>query len=365
MAMGYFDHQQFISAATQLTTVPPTITKNDLLAGLQDGSIIQFGAQYAYPTQIVYVGIDINEFRDIDVDKEHTYLADFYIWFRYQGNLAMDSIMFENSVDASGLGVPLAAKDFGNTHYRLYRIRSTFSNSFDLRNYPFDRQWLTIELRHVSRERHSLLFVVDLLGLGDVTTQANILQNLNRAHVFESINEWQPVNGLYHTETVHEYTTRGDPAHFGNKADIQRSQFYAGIEIQRDVIRFTSKTMLPVFFIIALAYLGLFLPNQEFETITGIMTGTVLSVVFFHVDLSGRLNVGYTVALDYAFYVIYALLAIELMISIIAWHRSVKDKGNSVMVVRLFWLMRILYPTVLIGGSLWMAVVYNVLPIAH
>ena len=119
------------------------------------------------------------------------------------------------------------------------------------------------------------------------------------------------------------------------------------IVIQRDVLRFTAKTMLPVFFLITLAYLGFFLPGKQFETITGIMTGTILSVVFFHVDLLGRLRVGYTVAQDYIFYLIYGILTVELLLSIIAWHKEDDDGSVS----RLFWAMRILYPLVLVVGS--------------
>ena len=86
------------------------------------------------------------------------------------------------------------------------------------------------------------------------------------------------------------------------------------------------------------------------------MTGTVLSVVFFHVDLSSRLNVGYNVALDYAFYIIYALLTTELLLSIISWHKEMDDTVTQ----RLFWAMRILYPLVLAAGTIAIILVYNI-----
>jgi branched-chain amino acid transport system substrate-binding protein len=138
--------------------------------------------------------------------------------------------------------------------------------------------------------------------------------------------------------------------------DIEYPHFNAQIEVQRDILRFTAKTMLPVLFIIMLTYLGLFLPGKQFETISGIMTGTVLSVVFFHVDLSSRLNVGYNVALDYAFYIIYALLTTELLLSIIAWHKEENDTVTN----RLFWAMRIMYPLVLAVGTVAIILVYKI-----
>ena len=178
----------------------------------------------------------------------------------------------------------------------------------------------------------------------------------HRAEAFINITDWHPTTGYYFQDTAHEYTTRGDPTLFGRKRDIGYSRFNAQIEVQRDILRFTAKSMLPVLLIIMLTYLSLFLPGKQFETISGILTGTVLSVVFFHVDLSSHLDVGYNVALDYAFYIIYALLTAELLLSIIAWHKETDD----IVTKRLFWAMRILYPLVLVAGTIIIVLVYNI-----
>lgn len=359
MAMGIFESGKFISAPIQLASLEGHETDEEIQEGIEEGIMVEVGDKCFYKTQIVYVGIDINEFNNVDIDVEHTFLVDFYLWFRYNGDLDLDHVMFDNSVETIALDEPMISKELGETSYRLFRIRDTFTNAFNLSKYPFDKQELSIHLRHNLVERKNLIFVVDTLGLGDVTTRRTILESLERAHAFDTVNDWQPTNGFFYADSVHDYTTRGNPTQFGEKSDIEHSRFNASIEVKRDVIRFTAKTMLPVLCIIVLAYLGLFLPNREFETITSIMTGTVLSVVFFHVDLSGRLNVGYTVALDYAFYAIYALLASELFISIVAWHKSTTE-GNEKMISVLFWAMRMLYPIVLVGGVIAMIFFYDI-----
>ncbi len=359
MAMGSFQGGKFISAPVQLAALDGHETDEEIENRIDEGAMIRVGEKCLYLTQIVYVGIDINEFNNVDVDGEHTFLADFYLWFRYNGDLDFDHIVFDNSVEQISLDDPLIEKELGETSYRLFRIRDVFTDPFNLGKYPFDEQYLSIHLRHNMLERKNLIFVVDTLGLGDVTTRKTILESLDKAHAFDAVNDWKPTNGFFYADSIHEYTTRGNPEQFGQKSDIEHSRFNAAIQIKRDVIRFTAKTMLPVFCIIILAYLGLFLPGREFETITSIMTGTVLSVVFFHVDLSGRLNVGYTVALDYAFYAIYGLLATELFISIIAWHKSTQE-GNEKIISVLFWTMRVLYPLVLIGGTVAAILFYDV-----
>ena len=359
MAMGTFQNGLFISAPLQVAALEGHESDEDIEAGIEEGTMIEVGEKCFYVTQIVYVGIDINEFNNVDIDDTRTFLVDFYLWFRFNGDLDLNNVLFDNSVETISLDSPMISKEFGDTSYRLFRIRDSFTDAFNLSRYPFDKQKLSIRLRHNLIERKNLIFVVDTLGLGDVTTRTAILESLGRARAFDAVNDWQPTNGFFFADTIHDYTTRGNPAQLGEKSEIEHSRFNASIEIKRDVMRFTAKTMLPVLCIIVLAYLGLFLPNREFETITSIMTGTVLSVVFFHVDLSGRLNVGYTVALDYAFYAIYALLATELFISIVAWHKSTKE-GNDKTISILFWTMRLLYPIVLIGGVIAIIHFYEV-----
>ncbi len=358
MAMGVFQNKQFISAPIQLASTNSFAMTKEIFEGLKTGKIIKLDPGYAYKTQIVYVGIDINEFTDLDIDGDHTYFADFYLWFRYQDELDFSEIFFDNSENEIALDNPLEEKTVNGMQYRLYHIRDTFTDSFDLSDYPFDHQQLQIKLRHSSLQRKELIFVTDFLGLGD-TTRDSILQNLERARAFDRVTDWQPVTGYFFADTIHEYSTRGDPTLLGKKNEIERSRFNTAIEIKRDVLGFTAKTMMPIFWIIVLAYLGLFLPGREFDTITGLMTGTVLSVVFFHVGLAGQLNVGYTVALDNVFYIIYALLATALFLSIIAWHKSAKNEESKA-ISQIFWFMRLLYPIVLIGVIVASIVIYDI-----
>ena len=360
LAMGLFDNDKFISAPVQLYSIEKEDLPDDYGKKIASGHIIRQNGQYFGKTRIVYVGVDINEFDDIDVDGEHTYFVDFYLWFRYKGEkLDFSEVKFDNSVKDLSLDSPLEEKEFGDTHYILFKVRETFRNSFDLSDYPFDHQRLPIKLRHSSLERKNLIFVTDILGLGPIT-EDNIKNTLKRSDAFETTTDWNVVTGFFFSDSVHDFGTRGDPTQFDKKSEIEHSRFTAAIEVKRDVIGFTSKTMMPVFWIILLAYLGLFLPGREFDTITGLMTGTVLSVVFFHVGLAGRLNVGYTVALDYAFYIIYALLATELFLSIVAWHRSVKNKDDNA-IKAIFWLMRFLYPAVIIGMVIYAIIHYKVI----
>jgi ABC-type branched-subunit amino acid transport system substrate-binding protein len=357
VAMGVFADHQFISAPVQLQPILDQSYIDDFNAARARQDIIYLNNHPFYKTKIVYAGADINEFSQIDVDDGHVFDVDLYLWFRYQGDVDIENIAFDNAVEPVEL-LPVKSAQYGDTTYNLYRIKAEFSGSYNLRNYPFDHHKLSISFRHPDYDRNELIFVADILGMGDINNTETILSSLERSRAFNAITDWQPVTGNFFQDIIHEYTNRGDPNLFGQKLDIQYSRFNINIEVRRDVLRFMAKTMLPVLFLITLAYLGFYLPGKQFETITGIMTGTILSVVFFHVDLSGRLRVGYTVAQDYVFYLIYGMLTVELLLSILAWHKE----NDEHYVSKMFWIMRIIYPLALLIGTFIILWAFNINP---
>jgi ABC-type branched-subunit amino acid transport system substrate-binding protein len=345
-AIGVFINQNFISAPIQIQLVTLNTQVDSISKSYAQGDLFYTNNQPVYKTKIVYVGTDINEFSQIDIDDEHIFTADFYLWFRYTGDLEIENIIFDNVEEPVELE-PIKTAQYEDVTYKLYRAKATFSGSYDLFQYPFDRHKLRISFRHPDYDRYKVIFVADQLGMGDINNTETLLATFEQSRAFEPITDWFPVTGSFFQDVIHEYTNRGDPTLFGQKLDIQYSRFNITVEVRRDVIRFLTKTMLPLLFLITLAYLGFFLPGNQFEAITGLMTGTLLSVVFFHVDLSGRLRVGYTVIQDYLFYIIYGMLTVELFLSIIAWHKQDDEKT----VKKLFWSMRIIYPLAIILGS--------------
>ncbi|WP_245824175.1 MULTISPECIES: hypothetical protein [Planktothrix] len=83
---------------------------------------------------------------------------------------------------------------------------------------------------------------------------------------------------------------------------LEYSQFNAVIDIKRDLLSFSIKNLLPLWFFVAVAYLLLFLPFEQLSVEA--LSGLLLAVVFYHLSLLQALpdGVGYVVALDYAFY---------------------------------------------------------------
>lgn len=358
MPVGTFSRGKFIAAPVQLQPIldPRQVAGFDSLR--ESGAIIPFERGFLYKTGVVYVGININEVSQVDVEESRQYTIDFYLWFRGQGGIPFDSIEFTNAVDGVDLGEPIAEQQFDDgSIYRLYRIKANFTNTFDLQNYPFDRQALEIKFKHENQTRETLIYVLDFLGM-DHIAGPNLVAQLRQNKAFISVTDWYAADANFYIDTARDYSSLGNPVWFGEDKNVDYSRFNARIDIVRDVSRFIIKNLLPVLFLISLAYLGLFLPKGNYGEITAIMTGTVLSVVFFHVDLSGRLNVGYSVALDFAFYGVYFILVLITLLSIVAWHRAEAEKG----ILGLFLFMRLFYPAFIIIGGLLLLLAYNAFP---
>jgi len=204
LAVGVFKQGQFISALTQFQPVSAPNRIPNLAQEIANGRIIIFAGQYMYKTSIVYTGVDFNEISNLD-DKDSTYQVDFYIWFRYQKHFDEQSdfepthIEFTNSVTVSfkklELGKPLFEEisDDGSV-YRAYRVKANFKERFNFKDYPFDTQKLAVRFRHAKLTRHNIIYVVDLVGLGDTTTQG-ILGKLERNKVLGLITDWKVDKG--------------------------------------------------------------------------------------------------------------------------------------------------------------------------
>ena len=350
IAIGKFERQKFISAFTQLQPVNELNSIADFQEKLDSEQILSVDDSYMYKTNIVYTGIDVNEIRNLD-EKTSSYLVDFYLWFRFQGYIDADNIEFLNygtdrmdSGDKLELDDPIDEEVIDGVTYRCYRVKADFQEEFWFHDYPFDRQKLAVRFRHANLTRDNLIYVVDVVGMRD-TVAREVLSNWEQAQVFSTISDWQVTEVNFFQNILTNNSTLGNPRLFDSDADLQYSRFNTVINIKRDTISFTIKNLLPLLFFIALSYLLLFLPFDYISVEA--VSGTLLAIVFFHLSLLEGLpeGIGYVVALDYGFYIIYSLIALELLLVVIGHKPKIKE--NQAAIERLIAIARIVFPTIL------------------
>jgi branched-chain amino acid transport system substrate-binding protein len=353
--IGSYDHNQLVSAFTQLQIIPNPSIISDRSKKLLSGDILHIGDRYLQTTDIVYVGMDINGLDDIDEAKS-SYMVDFYLWFRYQGNFPADSIEFTNySTENLGAGEkltlnkPIEEGKEGGVNYKVYRMKAKFSENFDFRVYPFDSQTLKVKFRHVNLSRDKLIYVKDIVGMRGARSE-KILERAQRTGIFDNISNWSVEKIEFFQNTLLNNSTLGKRKVIDSELDTGYSQFNVNIVIDRDVRSFVIKNLLPLLFFIIIAYLLTFLPleNVSIEAVSGLL----LAVVFYHLNLTDKLprTVGYTVLLDYAFYTVYFLLGLQLLTIVLSHSNAIKSYGISTS--QLMQWNRIAFPSIIVLTSI-------------
>ncbi|MEM9542823.1 MAG: hypothetical protein AAGA60_25445, partial [Cyanobacteria bacterium P01_E01_bin.42] len=356
--MGVFEEGQFISAAVQLSPIENLDFVSNLDEQLQQEEIINIGDRYLQKTHIIYTGIDINEVNNID-EKNSSYLLDFYLWFKYRAsNINPDNIEFVNydvdrldSGERLTLDEPLELEVVDGLKHTIYQMKADFYDRFDFHDYPFDRQILSIRFQHYNLTRNRIIYVLDLLGTNKITEE-DILESFEKNQVFGTITDWHIKSINYYQSTDIDDSTLGYRVLANTNSQLRYSQFNVEIEIARDLLSFSIKNLLPLWFFVLVAYSLMFLPFEDISVEA--IGGVLLAVVFYHLSLLDSLpdGVGYVVALDYAFYLLYALIGLQLCLVIVGHSKQMQAIGiKNYQLVR---IGKIAFPVIwLIGCLIW------------
>jgi hypothetical protein len=157
---------------------------------------------------------------------------------------------------------------------KFYRIQASLSQNIDLRDYPFDRHALSIELEDKTKTVEEQIFIPD-------TNQSGI----DPAVIIVG---WQ-LDGWNSTVTDHHYAAYGE----------NYSRFKFDIEISRVTLASVIKSFLPVLFMVFITLLSLLLRADKVTTRLTLNISTLLAAVMFHVNLTSSIPpVGYLTFAD-------------------------------------------------------------------
>ena len=348
--VAQFQKRVFVSAPQQFETIfnPERV---NVQRELQAGTIVQIGNVYFWRQNVVYTGIDITKLNRID-QKSSSFSADFYLWFRYVGDAGLNNIEFpggSNPLPQQPLfdpAKPIKSFQTNGVNYRLYQVQGEFKNNFDLRDYPFDRQKLTIRLQNLRTPSDRLIYATDTLGL-----------QLSRTTTDEerySSSLWQYKGIRYAKETVSTTSTKGDPRLFDGNNQVDYPGLSATITVQRHPLAVLGKTALPLLLLALVPLMTMFFSEKIVKeraavTVTALIAGTVLLANAYR-QLP---EVPYTVRIEYLYYAFFGLSLFSIWIAIIGDHLNLN--GHKVMAKRLDWVARVIYVATMLAVGYWLA----------
>ncbi len=342
--IGVYDNGNLISAPVQLQSIPNIELIRDLAGETQAGNVVEVDGNYLYKTQVVYTGIDLIEISNLDM-KNSTFQAEFYLWFRHEGDFDETGIEFINAVEPISLENLIAEDVYDGVTYRAYRVAGNFKGAFDFSAYPFDRQVLDIRFRHRSATKEQLVFVKDELRLMPRDEQVADLAS-------KGIEGWNPIDVVISSEIERSELTLGNPRL--SKAGIEYSAFNVESHIRRDAVSFSIKNLFPIFAVLMLSYLAFYIPADQFGLRVSLGINALMTTAFFSLKVSSDLPpIGYLVALEYIFFMTYTLALFVILVSIFSYVASKNE--NEALIKRLNWLGRIVHPLTIVTTGLLIA----------
>jgi branched-chain amino acid transport system substrate-binding protein len=311
LAVGVYRNQRLISTLTQYQLITDLNTIDNMLKEILEGNIILIDGKFMNKTKLVYTGIDINSISDLSV-KNSSCVIDFYLWFRFEGEFDDSNIEFVNSVDPLSLKRPVIEDKTGDLTTRAYRIKAPFKVNLHFHEFPFDKQTIKIQFRHVKQTRDRLIYISDLLGMR---------LKSNKKRTFSALSSWATDNVMFFQNIITNNSTLGVPKFFNSRNSIKYSQFNAQIQIKRRIVSFLIKNLILIFVMIMISYV----PADVFPIRISIGMSTLLTTAFSHIKLSQEIPVGYILAIEHAFFTVYGLASLSVLASVLIftqWKRT-------------------------------------------
>lgn len=348
--VAQFQKRTFVSAPQQFETIfnPERV---NVPRELKAGTIVQIGDTYFWRQTVVYTGIDINKLNRVD-QQSSSFTADFYLWFRYVGEAGLNDIEFPGGVNPLPKqplfdpAKPSKSYQLNGVNYRLYQLQGEFENSFELRDYPFDQQKLTIRLQNHRIPSDRLIYATDTFGL-------QLPRSTTDAERYSS-SLWEYKGIRYAKETARTTSTEGDPRLFDANNRVDYPGLSATITVQRRPLAVLGKVVPPLLLLALVPLMTLYFSEKIVKeraavTVAALIAGTVLLANAYR-QLP---EVGYTVRLEYLYYVFFGLSLFSIWIAIISDHLSLS--GRKVMAKRLDRLARVLYVATMLAVGYWLA----------
>lgn len=245
--------------------------------------------------QQVFTGVYLMNLYNLDIN-EYSFYADFYLWFRWKGDIDPTNIEFVNAVEKWGFTQNMFYEEPrllpDGFYYNGMRIEGRFYHSFELNKFPIDQHTLDIRIENIDHPIDSLVYVPDTskyLFRNDFTIPG---WNINGADITHHANFYQTNFG--------ETGINGDSF----------SNFTFQLTISRPLSYFLLKLMLPLLVVIVASLGGLLIHPQFIDARTSLPIGGLLSCVFLQQSYSSALpDVGYMVLMDKIYLLSYLLIA--------------------------------------------------------
>jgi hypothetical protein len=283
-------------------------------------AFVSLTAAFGHPPQKVYTGVHLMNLYSLNMD-EHSFYADFYMWFRWKGRLDPTKIEFVNLIEKwssdnagfDGDSTPVKLKD--GSFYKIMRFEGRFFHAFMLNRFPLDQHTLDIQIENPEYPADSIIYVPD-------TGVVSIRKTLNMVG-------WEVSHCGIKTGIQDYGTNFGNPqenAHaFSNLAFI--------VTLKRPLSYFVLKMLLPLLVVMLVSIGALLLHPSYIDTRSSLPIGGLLTAVFLQQTYNDALpDTGYMVLMDKLYLLCYILISLVLLQIILAGNALNRNEPDTLIV---------------------------------
>jgi len=208
------------------------------------------------------VGIYVNALYDLKMEDK-SFMTDFWIWLTY----ANDSLHFEEAMEIPNSKSTdfshFANEQKAGLHWVTQKCKAQIKQDWDVSRFPFDRQYLRIEIEDSKYDTSQLLYVADHLN-SKIDTSFNS-------------KEWR-LESFSLKSDVHTYaTTYGDPELSGQSS---YPRIVAEIQIKRNNSwRLLSKMLTGAYVAFFISCLVFFVSSENQDSRFGLCVGGLFAAI--------------------------------------------------------------------------------------
>jgi hypothetical protein len=286
----------------------------------------------------LYIDIDLIRLHRVE-DNEKTFYAEFYLSMRDNGSASVSQLDFTNAyLDPRTNGRQLTVEELHGggasaafpESMKIYRVSGRFTFEPDLANYPFDTQRFSIDLQPKGGGQP---FIVQPppLQLRDKVVVTDGWDQVSQYVGYDE--DFVPI--------VDAYT------HEPSVVPFYRASF--AWLLKRQATDYYLRVVVPLAFILIVAYLSIFIPLSHFEAIVTIQVTALLSAVALYLSLP-KLDADTATLSDRIFVFDYMMVSLMIVISILLVNGFVaKRKWLKAMLV----MVHVLSVPAMLGAMAW------------
>ena len=255
--------------------------------------------------EVVRVGVYILSVGNLDT-RTGTYLVDFFLNFTCE-TPPCDPSQFDimNSATRPVIEDQTTEEDRGTNFY--YRVRANLQTNLDLKEFPFDRHTLAIELEDKNKNNNEYRLIADptLSGIDSEVYVAG----------------WNLEPYILGAEKTHKYTVY----------DEAYSRVRFAIHIYHPWFSSFMKGLFAAIVIVGVGMLSFLMNENEARDRIALTSGTLASAIFYHMTLTASVPpVGYLTYADRFMILQYVFItaALGVAVSLLLLQRAENDTAN-------------------------------------